>query len=79
MNILPESIQNLKNLTSLKISQLRSTIGSKKKTITFTIPKEIGSLSKLTSLYFENVNVSSIPAEIQHLRNLTELTFLNCG
>lgn len=79
MNILPEAIQNLKNLTSLKISQLRSTIGSKKKTITFTIPKEIGRLSKLKSLYFENVNVSTIPTDIQDLHNLTDLTFLNCG
>ena len=68
----------MKNLTSLKISQLRSTIGSKKKTITFVIPKEIGGLTNLKQLHFENVVVSSVPTSVQDLSNLQELTFLNC-
>jgi Leucine-rich repeat (LRR) protein len=64
---IPQSISSFQNLTSLRLAALPTLTGS--------IPSEIGLMTKLQRLEFENLSLSSvIPSEIGQLTHLTYLS-----
>ncbi len=71
-NIIPRDKENLKKITSLKISGVNDGINPPIK-LPIKIPKEIGYLINLKEVEFTFCNLTELPKEIGHLTNLVNL------
>jgi Leucine-rich repeat (LRR) protein len=67
--IIPKEINQLQNLQSL---------GARYQMHNFVIPPEIGQLSNLTYIYFEDSNVKNLPKTIGDLNNLKICNIYGC-
>jgi hypothetical protein len=69
INLIPESLGELKNLTKLHISNLPKLIA---------LPESIGTLTNLLEIYCENINTPTLPASIINCKNLQVFSFNTC-